>query len=207
MAVILKNAFKKLQTLGPEMVEQVDQRLLAGDSAASVAAWLQDEVGAFSEMKRSSLCKSLERYRSADLKNKALEKVAGYHPRRTATGIMKRLSALDELENLVLIQRERFHKMYAMEHDKPMLLKTTSEEAKLLKEMLVELGKLQLETGVIQRAPKKVTGTLIDGTGEVKTFSWTEEQEKLYQELEGITYQEIEDVEEHRAAEDAEDVP
>ena len=56
------------------------------------------------------------------------------------------------------------------------------DEGRLLKEMLVELGRLQLETGVLARAPKKITAPS-DPNGGVQTFEWTQEQEALFNEL------------------------
>ena len=73
-----------------------------------------------------------------------------------------------------------------MEMDKPILLKTTT----LLKDMLVQLGHLQLETGYLARAARTVKGSVM--AGEVTEFEWTEEQEKLIQELERVTNRKFE---------------
>jgi len=73
--------------------------------------------------------------------------------------------------------------MIDLEADKPMLLKTTTDELRLMKELLVSLGSMQLETGVMGRATKTITGTVTDGMGLVKAFSWQEAEERLYTEL------------------------
>ena len=76
--------------------------------------------------------------------------------------------------------------MLMMEKDKPLLLKSTTDEIRLLKEMLVDLGRVQMETGVLPKATRKVTGMITDAAGVIAEFSWTEEQEQLYHELERI---------------------
>ncbi len=67
-----------------------------------------------------------------------------------------------------------------------MLLGQTTEEIRVLQTMLVNLGQLQLETGVMGRAARKLTGSFTDEQGDKLEFSWTEEQEKLYEELSGV---------------------
>jgi hypothetical protein len=95
---------------------------------------------------------------------------------------------MDELTELVAHQKDRFEKMYLKEKMAPLLMKQVSEEGRLLKDMLVELGKLQLETGVLQRAPKKVTGSMTDANGAVQSFEWTLEQEQLFKAIEAGDY-------------------
>jgi hypothetical protein len=84
---------------------------------------------------------------------------------KTAASLRKKLVAIDELEQLVAVQKGRLEKVLVKEASLPsgILLKQASDGARLLKETLVELGKLQLETGT--RAPKKVRGTVTDAAG------------------------------------------
>lgn len=184
-----KYAFKRLQELSPDMVEEVDRRLLAGETPSSVAAWLQDDVGAFKDLQQSSLKKQLERYRGTGLKAKVLQEVTEKTNRMSAVALRKRVNALTELQELAERQKARFEKVFMREHPMPggILLKQVGDEARLLKEILVELGKLQLETGMgLVRAPRRIMGSITDPDGEVKEFAWTEEQEQLYRELEVI---------------------
>jgi hypothetical protein len=97
----------------------------------------------------------------------------------------KKMSAMDSLQELVDIQTGRYKKLLVKEQAGPLLLRQVSDEGRLLKEMLVELGRLQLETGVLHRVPKKVSGTLTDAAGQVSTFEWTQEQEELFKSIGG----------------------
>lgn len=181
--------FKKLQELGPDIVSQVDDMLLGGETATKVAKWLQDELGLLTELKLSSLKKNLERYRSKDLRERVIDEIADRATGKSVAGIKKQIIALDEMTDLVELQRGRLHKMLLRENELPkgVLLKQASDELRLLKEVTVELGKLQLETGVMRRAPKTTTGQVFDpDTGATRNFTWTEEFDNLYRELEGM---------------------
>lgn len=178
---------KRLHELHADVLKEVDQRLLSGESPSSVAAWLQDELHQLTDIQPASLKKNLERYRASELKDKVIEKVVAKTLGKHVSGIHSKLNALEEMERLVAVQKARYEKALVKEEASPLPMKMVSDEGRLLKEMLVELGKLQLETGIgLQRAPKRITGAIEDPDGTKREFSWTEEQEKLYQQLDAI---------------------
>ena len=65
-------------------------------------------------------------------------------------------------------------------------LKNTTNEIRLLKDMLVDLGRVQMETGLLPRAAKTIKGTVTGADGQIKEFAWTEEQEELFKEIEEL---------------------
>ncbi|QXN72611.1 hypothetical protein RCZAHN_2 [Rhodobacter phage RcZahn] len=195
--------FKKLHDLGPEIVSQVDDMLLSGETPTKVARWLQADLGLLGDLKESSLKKNLERYRSKDLRERVVNDLADRATGKSVSGIKKQLLALDEMTELAEIQRGRLQKIIMKESQLPqgILLKQASDEARLMKEVLVELGKLQLETGVMRRAPKTVSGQVVDPeTGASRQFTWTEEQEDLYRQLDRFPLIEGEVVEDAKVA-------
>ncbi len=177
-------ALNKLQSLGDEVLSLVDSKLTSGVPASQVAAWLQDECKLFPEVKPPSVKKMLERYRKGELRNKVMARISEAHVNLPLATVQKRLNALDEMEEMVRLQRGRVDKMLTLETGKPILLKATSDEIRLLKDMLMDLGRIQLETGVLARAAKKISGSIIGADGQQKQFEWTEAQEKLVKELE-----------------------
>ncbi len=185
----LKHAFTRLKELPAEAVAQVEQKLLTGTTCSAVATWMHDELGVFKDIKHASLKKNLERYRASDLKDKVIDDLTKGKDKNIGL-VKKRLSALDEIERLVEIQKGRLEKALLKEAQLPgMLTKQATDESRLLKEMLVELGKIQLETGVLKRAPKTVSGSVFDPqTGETKQYQWTEEQDALFKQLDGVDY-------------------
>ena len=174
-----KQAFKALKDIGQDRLAQIDEMLSKGVVASQVAAIIKDEWQLMPTTKLESVKKMLERYRKSELRDRIVNQIAGVTEGMRASTLQKKASALDGLQELVDIQTGRFKKMLAREAMAPLLLKQVSDEGRLLKEMLVELGRLQLETGFLARAPKKVTGSMTDAAGNVSVFEWTQEQEEL----------------------------
>ncbi len=182
---IKKPAYVALKTLGTDIVLQIDEKLIAGETGRMVADWLQ-KAGLLKDVKREALIRMIERYRGTEVREKLVKRIADAQTGKSLITVARRATALEELEEIARIQRKRVDKMLALEDGKPMLITAASNEIRMLKEILVDLGHMQLETGVIVRAPKTVKGVMMGRNGEEVAFSWTEEQAKLYQELEGV---------------------
>ena len=180
--------FKKLKELGETTVQQVESRLLSGEGTTSVARHLKHELGAFPDLKEDSVKKNLDRYNAKVLKPRVLKEISDRAKGKSASGLQAQLNAMDEMTDLVDIQRGRLDKVLVVESKMTgMVAKHVTNEVRLLKELLVELGKLQLDTGVMRRAPKTVTGHMHNpASGEISEFTWTEEQEDLYKQLETV---------------------
>lgn len=191
-----KDAFLKLKTLGEDVMMAIDEKLSSGQPTSAVAEFIQNDLKLLTDDKPESLKKTLERYRANDLKPRMIKRVvdAQVGNRTTSTEMFKRLNALSELERVAALQMARLEKIYATESKSPLLLKSVSDELSLLHNILVNLGKLQLETGILPRAPKKVVGQVVDPDGNVTQFTWSEAQEKLLEEL-TLIQQEVEDAE------------
>jgi hypothetical protein len=188
MAVTGKLAFSKLHELGEERLGKIDEMLARGMPASQVAMVVQQEWHLWADQKPGTLKKMFERYRRTELRERIVRQVAGVANGMNVRALSRRLNALDELSSLVEVQTGRFRKMLVREQQAPLLLKQVSDEGRLLKEMLVELGKLQLETGVLQRSPRKISGTMTDANGTVQQFEWTVEQEALFKQIESTDY-------------------
>lgn len=182
----MAKAFTKLHTLPAELVAEVEEKLLRGDSPLAVGTWLQEDMGVFKDMKLPTLKKNLERYRSTDLKDRVVSGILGANKGKSVSTMKKQLSALDEITDMVMIQRARVEGLMVKEKQMSGLtMKTLSDEIRLFKELCSEMGKLQLETGILARAPKKLTGSVSDPvTGEVRNFSWSEEYDHAMRTIE-----------------------
>ena len=178
-------SFEQLVALGPEVMDRVNSMLLSGEHASAIARWIQDDLKKIVGVQHQTLKKALERYRKKDLTPKTLAAIAGASRGLSARTILQRLNSMDELEEMVRHQKLRVEKLLAREIELPkgILLKDTTNEMKLLKEMLVSLSDMQLETGLMQRAPKTVKGAVVGMDGNTRTFQWTEEQETMYREI------------------------
>lgn len=176
-----ERAFKKLYDLGDDRMAEIDRLLQAGVYTSQIVRTIQEDWGELTEDKPDSLKRTLERYRASDFRNKVVAAVAGFKGNTSA--MVKRVNAMDELQSLVMVQKGRFEKALTQEAKAPLPMKMVSDEARLLKDLLIELGHMQMETGVMPRAAKKTTGVITDENGVARQFSWTEEQEQLFREV------------------------
>lgn len=181
---------KKIKSLPADILAKVDSKLLSGEGGLDVAKWLQEEAKQFVGEDPYNLKKSLERYRQGDLRARTIERIATAQKTDNLSTVVKRMNALEEMQELAVVQRNRLDKLLMKEAEMPngILLKDASREVVVMKDLLVDLGRLQLETGVLARAPKSFKGSVTNPDGTVKHFEWTEEQEKLYAELEGAEH-------------------
>lgn len=185
---VVPQAYKKLKSLGEDVMAKLDSKLLSGETGLDVAKWIKEDLKLLPKDDIYSLKKCLERYRRSELRNKTIERIANVQAGDGITTIQRRFNAMEELTELSLQQRARVDKMIMREAAMPggILLKDTSREIALMKDLLVDLGRVQLETGLLQRASKSIKGTITDPDGTVKKFEWSEEQEELYQTLEEL---------------------
>lgn len=189
--IVLKTlSFKKLQDLDGDITQEIDKRLMNQEPCSQIATWLQEDKKVLLDIKPGSLKKMLERYRQTALRKKVIQQVADIQFTKKTTLISKNVNAMEALNELVIIQQSRFQKVYLLELATPDPAKPlrgdVSNEMAALKEMLVKLGHLQLETGVLPKAGKTVRGSTIEADGSVSEFEWSEEQEKLYRELNSV---------------------
>jgi hypothetical protein len=188
-------AFKRLKALGADAMAEIDERLSQGQTPTAVTKWMQSEKNWLPDMKEGSLKKTLDRYLQKEVRPRALARLSEANRKVPLAAVQKRMNAMERLADLVDTQALRLDKVLKREKDLPagMLLGDVKHEARLLKDMLVDLGRLQIETGVLARAPRRMTGTLLNPNGEVTEFTWTEEAEQLYAEI-GAEYRVLGDV-------------
>lgn len=178
-------AHRHIKSLPTAYRAELDSRLSAGETPRAVGQWLQVECRLLVDIKFTTLTKLLERYRATELRDKAMQAVVSANRRKPLEQVLRKLNAMEELHDLAVVQRGRLEKL--LSHELPMpkgiLLQSASAEVKAYREILVALGHLQLETGVITKAGKRVSGQVLDEHGNVKTFNWTEEQEILLRDI------------------------
>jgi len=181
---------KRLYSLGEEVIVEIDRRLTKGQSGLTVARWIREELKQLLDVDEASVKRMVERYRATDLRDRLVQQAVMVQQGVRATTIAKKLNALDELTDLVAIQQGRFQKLYVLEAGKvDKLDPVVTNEARLLKDMLVQLGGLQLDTGVLPKASKIIKGQTPDELGTPKEFEWSDEQEQLYRELDAVTHE------------------
>jgi len=192
---VAKGIPSKLLELPPNKLNEVDALLRDGVSALKVAKKIHEEWGLVQGVNRTTLHRYLLRYVRNVVRKRTVEEITeralAVNRQRATTHVVQNLNVIDEVERLVVEQKERVEAVARNERKtgrpQGMLLKMVTEEMRFLKDLLVELGRLQLETGIMSRAPKHMTGTLVGPDGRETHFDWTEEQEELYRVIEGET--------------------
>jgi predicted transcriptional regulator len=175
-----------VRTLPPERIEELDRALKRGEPAGAMADRVQNEWGLKKDVKRDTLVRAINRYR--------LDVVAGGEVARLVEDktptqiavIANKIDVMQELVDLVVRQRERLVKLYTTE--KPMqgvLLSQMNEAQRDMAVMLDKLARLQLETGIMPRAPRTLTGETVDEDGRVTRFRLDEDWGKLLEMARG----------------------
>ena len=72
---IKKPAYVALKTLGTDIVLQIDEKLIAGETGRMVADWLQ-KAGLLKDVKREALIRMIERYRGTEVREKLVKRIA-----------------------------------------------------------------------------------------------------------------------------------
>lgn len=189
---------KEIRELDTDVQMKMDFMLANGKSVAKVADYLQNELGLFNDMRRASVRRGILRYKSTDLKKRILSSEDGDRVLRAdPKKVNANVSVLTEQEDLIQYQIKRLDKLKA-EAEKTPLAHMSAIDAQIdrLFSMLDRHGRLQLEVGVLQRAPKKISGSFVNSDGTVTVFDWTEEQDQLLNELSGFA-KVIDHVDEH----------
>lgn len=163
------NKFSRIESLGEEKVAVVDSMLYRGTAAKHVAEHIQNKWMLCTDVKTDSLAKQLVRYRreyidaNAEAANIRLNSKVGHQE------VMNRVEQFDvmgKLADIVSVQSKRVDKLLKREESMPTLLNQVRQEMKELRETIKLYADLALETGLMRRAPKAVTGLLALSTGE-----------------------------------------
>jgi hypothetical protein len=132
--------------------------LRAGQAADHIAGVIQDGWHALVDMKRGSLVRAITRFRSDYLR-------ANVDPLLTGDGITDKveqapsqLDVLNAMQQLYNIQKSRIERLAEFELTLPDGLrhKRLGDELRLADKILAHISHVQLQTGILRRAPKDI---------------------------------------------------
>ena len=158
-------AFSRLKNLGEGRLAYIQNELIKGTSTANLAEEIQQGWGECTDVAQASLSKMLNRYRKSELEGQiALYSKDPDMSEEQRSAILKDietdLDAIGELSDLALAQKKRLKKYLLREEEMPVPLGFIKSEMRLLKDLLVDVARLQLETGKLSRASREVHGKL-----------------------------------------------
>ena len=168
-------AYHRIYALGPERLAIVDDLLIKGVASNEVARMVQQSWQVHTDVKLFTIRKTLDRYRSDVLgpRVKAFTKKhahSDYHSQE-ASRLYMQLDVLDELQQLYEAQKIRIGKGLTTEKSLGgVLLSSLRDELLAAIKMLETIADIQMETGVVKRAPKYVRGALVNEDGAMSQF-------------------------------------
>lgn len=180
--------YEDLKSMGADNFAAMEKKLMAGETPGAVARWIQEDLGLLTTKKRTTLEVQVRRYSQKELRGKAIQKIAMLQGKKSTQFLMERLHALEEMESLFLVQKSRMEKIVGHEKNLApgLLLKDASAEIRLTKDMLVDLGRLQMELGVIKKLDTGPNAPKLNEDGTIQEFSWSDEQEAMFREISGM---------------------
>jgi hypothetical protein len=156
-------------------VQAMDPPLFADRTVRAVERWFDD----------------YRRKRVEPEKTKALLEAAKFSGRGA---LRRRLDVIAELEEVAIVQRDRFNKWVASEHESPVPLSAVTDITKEYRSTLESVAKLYLETGLMHRVPKKIEAALTTAMGGRPVFEFTAEEVEQFDRtrlIEGMTAETI----------------
>ena len=136
------------------------QMFLDGEPATEIARMIQEDWNTCQDVSRKALVRQLQRYRKDVIDPKILiqGKSLPVEARKVLLGrINKQLDTLDTMASVLEAQECRFLAAQAAAKGDARLEGRAGTELQRLWHMLKDLANLQIETGILRRAPKTVT--------------------------------------------------
>lgn len=187
----MKKPYAKLFALGDEKIEAITKLLKRGESAVKVASVIQVEWKELTDMKLGALAKTLSRFKASHVDGTVLKELAA-HAVQSKLSVIQKVETMEELAALIFAQKARIQKLAEKEAALPpgIVLNSLTDQIYLMNKLLENMAKLQLETGIIKRAPKNVTGELVKDPDDpnVVKFRITDEVKDAMLLIEDIKY-------------------
>jgi len=170
----LSKRYKRIYDLGDERKAILDSMFSEARPVPEIINVLQNEWGVFTDVKVGTLTKFLYRYKW-DVIDKGLVIRQGMLKDKISNQILANASdqfdVLQEVIELITVQKSRVGKLLAREKDMPMLFNSLGGEMKTLAGFLNQYSDLSFELGILRRVPKltKITkdgeSTLVESDG------------------------------------------
>jgi hypothetical protein len=175
------NRFKDIVALGEDRVSLIKTMMLDGKSAAHIARVMQQEWGVLTKRKEESLSRLLTRYRKHEVDPKILlqsDALPDDLKNELVSRMQSNLDTLDEMKTVCVEQMARYKvlSITSVRSGKRSDLNAAAVEGQRLHHMLKDLAGLQMDAGIIPRAPRIVSAHV--------NFARTAAEDAYYQELE-----------------------
>lgn len=176
----------RIEAARPEIRDTIDELLYSGETPYTITTRIKEDWSDFDNVVDRTIQRNIESYSKTQACKDRLAKLEEVAAAKDIKRFDKQVSVLQDLQWTTMLQRARLEKAYEREKVSPLPLESVSKELMNYQRLLTETGRMQLEIGVLQKAPKKVTGIVAGVDGRPQTFSWTEEHEALLAVLDDV---------------------
>ena len=173
--------FKRLLDMPSDRVAMIRSFFLEGKSLIDIVRIIQDDWGELTDMLPGTAQRMLSRYKTEVHDPKVLlqaDTLDAGTKKEIITRMRGQLDTLDEMKSLCIEQTARYKAM-ALKAEQTLTAKNESQaaqEGERLHRMLKELASLQMEAGIIPRAPRIVSAHV--------NFQRTAAEDAYYQDIE-----------------------
>lgn len=162
---------KVILSLAKDKLEDVETALRSGKTGADVAKIIQNDWKLLPHVSYTNLVRYINRYKSEEIDEKLVEAIFGGKTENQLVKTAKGMDVLEEMLTLATIQRQRVAKVFTAEKNMShMITDQTSRVIRDYSDLLEQIAKLQLETGILKRAPKIVAGQIENSDGSVSRY-------------------------------------
>jgi len=151
----LSRANRRLMALGQARVRELEARLLEGQQLTALANMIQKEWEECLDVKPLTLIKELERFKASRVEGKLLFLKGTDYGKMVYGEYATSIDVMEQMQKAVGVQQERVSKLYMQEQKIPTLMEAMRREISLLVEMYGQLLEMQMELGLLKRAPKE----------------------------------------------------
>ncbi len=181
-------AWTKLTT--PENVDEIHRLLFAGLGPQATAKKVQSaNPPMFPGVPVDHIAQWFRRYHRYFVAPEQKRDLLAAARERGVNAVRRKFDLVAEMEDLVLEHRGRFRRGLAAEREAPLPLHAVTQLAAAYGDALERLARLYLETGLMQRVPRRVAGMLQDLMGNRAVFEFTDEEAARFSKdrlLEGV---------------------
>ena len=138
-----------------DRVTEIEKRMVENESLTSLVDLIQKDWGLFNDVKPLTLMKELERFRKTRVDGKLLYFKDTDYGKQVFGEYAAGMDVVQQMGRTLEIQQERVSKLLLREKTLPTLMEQMRRELYLLIEMYARLLDMQMEMGLVKRAPKE----------------------------------------------------
>lgn len=153
--VSVGNKYKRINDLPEDKRAALDNMFYEGVAVAKIVSVMRDGWGLFRDIKEQTLIKFLYRYKWDVIDKNLAVRTSSLEDRKDTLlqAVVEDIEVLNEVAQLVHVQKTRVRKLLERERDMPMLFNQLGGEMKTLAAFVQQYADLSFDLGKLRRVP------------------------------------------------------